>query len=85
MINTIWGSTQKPASSRRLSQLLNLAPDLGGDLYVGYPVLGTPDGAFPFDALLLSPEHGLIAFDIVEGREIGGYKERQDDLYAKLH
>lgn len=53
-------------------------------MYVGYPVLGTPNGAFPFDALLLSPKLGLVAFDIVEGRALGDFVKRQDEIFTKL-
>lgn len=84
MANTIWGTTQKPVSSRRLAELLQAADDIDGTLYVGYPVLGTPEGALPFDALLLSPSKGLIVFDIVEGREVGDFESRQDNLFSKL-
>ena len=85
MAQTIWGTTQKPASSRRLVELLQDSPAVDGTLYIGYPVLGTPEGALPFDALLLSPTKGLVAFDIAEGRDIEGYQERQDNLYANLN
>ena len=84
MIDLISGSTTKPASSKRLAEALQSRADLTGTLYVGYPILGTPDGAFPIDAILLSPNSGLIAFDIVEGKDIGDYQERQDNLYSKL-
>lgn len=47
-------------------------------------MLGTPDGAFPIDALLLSPTFGIVAFDIVEGRDSGEYQARQDNIFAKL-
>lgn len=81
---TIWGSTSKPASSRLLAQLLDGRAEVDGTLYIGYPILGTPDGAFPFDALLLSPTLGLVAFDIVEGKDLGNFQNRQDDLFSKL-
>ena len=67
-----------------MAELLDGNEEINGTLYIGYPVLGTPDGAFPFDALLLSPKFGLIAFDIVEGRDTTGYEDRQDDIFAKL-
>lgn len=82
--NTVWGSTNKPISAKRLAELLDSAVQVDGTIYIGYPILGTPDGAFPFDALLLSPTYGVIAFDIVEGRDAGDYQSRQDDIYAKL-
>jgi hypothetical protein len=84
MIDVISGSTTKPASSKRLATALQAKPELRGTLYVGYPILGTPDGAFPVDAILLSPDVGLVAFDVVEGKEIGDYQTRQDNLYSKL-
>lgn len=85
MIDTVWGSTQKPVSARQLAEALSHIPNLSGTLYIGYPIIGTPDGAFPFDALLLSPEKGAVAFDLVEGRELGAFQDRQNDLFAKLH
>jgi superfamily I DNA and RNA helicase len=84
MIDTVWGSTQKPVSARQLAETLSGITNLSGTLYIGYPIIGTPDGAFPFDALLLSPQKGAVAFDLVEGRELGAFQDRQDELYAKL-
>ncbi len=84
MVSIIWGSTNKPVASRQLADALEGLPNINGTLYIGYPILGTPEGAFPFDALLLSPEHGAVAFDVVEGRELGDFRSRQDNLFAKL-
>jgi len=84
MIDVIWGTAkEKPESSRRLAEKVG---DLtaNGQLYIGYPVMGSPLGPIKFDALLVSPELGLIAFDLVEGTEIGGYKERQDEVASML-
>jgi superfamily I DNA and RNA helicase len=83
MIETIWGTTRKPASSRKLAERLENSGVLG-TLYIGYPILGTPSGAFPFDAILLSPEHGVVVFDLVEGTNLGDYRQRQDDFFSKL-
>jgi superfamily I DNA and RNA helicase len=84
MVDTIWGTTNKPVSSRKLAEVLERDQDIQGTLYIGYPILGTPSGAFPFDAILLSPDHGMVIFDIVEGTDLGNYTERQDDFYTKL-
>lgn len=84
MVDTIWGTTNKPVSSKKLAEHIERADGLNGTLYIGYPILGTPSGAFPFDAVFLSPEHGVVIFDVVEGRDIGTYKERQDEFYTKL-
>ena len=84
MANVIWGTTTKPVSSQRLAEIIQASQDTDGTLYIGYPVLGTPDGAFPFDGILLSPQHGIIIFDIVEGRDLGDYEGRQDNFFSKL-
>ena len=84
MATTVWGSTTKPMSARKLASLVEADPELDGTLYIGYPVLGTPDGAFPFDAVLLSPQHGAVLFDVVEGKDLGDFGQRQDNMFSKL-
>jgi superfamily I DNA and RNA helicase len=84
MVDTIWGTTNKPISSRRLAEVLERADEIHGTLYIGYPIFGTPSGAFPFDAVLLSPDHGAIVFDVVEGTDAGDYRGRQDEFFTKL-
>ena len=55
-------------------------PAVSGKLYVGYPMIPTPDGTRRIDALLASETHGLVAFDLVQDDGIAGYQERQDDF-----
>jgi len=84
MINTVWGSTDKPVSSQRLAELLSDGLELEGTLYIGYPIIGTPEGSFPIDALLVSPTKGLILFSVVEGRNLPNYAELQDETFNKM-
>ncbi len=84
MINTVWGSTDKPVSSKRLAELLSAEVDLEGTLYIGYPIIGTPDGSFPIDALLVSPSKGLVLFSVVEGKSFTNYTEVQDEGFNKM-
>lgn len=84
MINTVWGSTDKPVSSKRLAEILSADANLDGTLYIGYPIIGTPDGSFPIDALLVSPTKGLVLFSVVEGKNLSGYAEVQDEGYNKM-
>lgn len=84
MVNVIWGSTQKPVASKQLADYFDGRNDLEGILYIGYPIIGTPEGAFPIDALLLSPMLGAVVFNIVEGRNPNDYKELQDESFTKL-
>ena len=83
-INVVRGTTQKPVSSRELAKLLASVPDLSGQLFIGYPILGTSTGSHPIDALLVSEDSGVVIFDLVEGTDTGNYQERQDDSYNKL-
>ncbi|MGH8656668.1 MAG: DEAD/DEAH box helicase [Gammaproteobacteria bacterium] len=84
MINTVWGSTGKPVSSKRLAEILSAEADLEGTLYIGYPIIGTPEGSFPIDALLVSPTKGLILFSVVEGKNLPDYAEAQDEGFNKM-
>lgn len=84
MITTIRGTTKKPISSQRLAAFFSANPDLEGALYLGYPVIGTPEGAYPIDALWVSPQKGIVLFNLVEGKDVEGYEELQDDSANKL-
>lgn len=84
MINTVWGSTDKPVSSKQLATLLASAPDLEGTLYIGYPIIGTPEGSFPIDALFVSASKGLVLFNLIEGRLLGDYGTFQDEAFNKI-
>jgi len=84
VINTVWGSTDKPASSKRLSEILSAEADLDGTLYIGYPIIGTPEGSFPIDALFVSPTKGLVLFNVVEGRDLPDYAAAQDEAFNKM-
>lgn len=84
MIETIWGTTNKPVASMQLAEFFTAHSEMNGTLYIGYPIIGTPDGAHAADGLLLSPEIGLIVFNIVEGKDIVDFQEVQDESYNKL-
>lgn len=60
-----------------------------GTVYLGYPVLATADDRVFVDALLVSHEHGLVAFQIAEGlpsteSDWSTYIDQQDRLYRVL-
>lgn len=85
MIETIWGTTSKPIASKQLAEALRKIESLSGTLYIGYPVIGTPEGPHPFDAILLSPSKGLIAFHLIEGKTLDGYASALDENYNRLY
>jgi hypothetical protein len=59
MLNIITGTTQKPVSSEQLVKFFQTRDDkYSGYLYIGYPIIGTANGAFPIDALFVSEDKG---------------------------
>ncbi|MEV7618922.1 ATP-binding domain-containing protein [Microbacterium sp. NPDC089321] len=87
-LEVIRGESKNRGPSEALADRLALL-GLNGDLYLGYPVLSTSDDRVRVDALLVSPEHGLIAFQIAPhspGTEDDWAQlvEAQDQLFAAL-
>ena len=86
-IDIVRGTSRKPASSEELIRLLSNDAhhaDFSGQLFIGYPIVGTSEGPHPIDALLLSQDKGIVIFDLVEGTDAGDYRQRQDDSANKL-
>ena len=83
MVTIVTGATNKPIASESIKAYFHAHTDIDGYLYIGYPIIGTVDGAYPIDALLVSPSMGIVAFNLIEGKAIDGYEDAQDDC-AKL-
>lgn len=85
MLTIVQGITDKPVAAQRLAALFQpRASSLEGFLYIGYPIVGTPEGPCHLDAALISPRWGLVIFDLIEGETISGAQERQDDATNKV-
>jgi len=90
MLEVVYGQTRKHVIASRVVDVLNQA-GVAGTLYIAYPVLATADDRIDVDALLVGPEHGLIAFmfaDLVpNGGDLEGWREiqlEQDRLYFAI-
>lgn len=83
-INVVQGTNRKPASSAELARILSRQTDLSGQLFIGYPVIGTSEGPHLIDALLVSATKGVVIFDLIEGTDPLDYESRQDDSANKL-
>ena len=83
-IEVVEGTSQKPASSGELVNLLRNRRDLNGQLFIGYPIVPTHQGPHPIDALLLLEDKGIVVFDIIEGSDTDNYRFRQDDCANKV-
>ncbi|MGE6601498.1 DEAD/DEAH box helicase [Lysinibacillus fusiformis] len=83
MVNIIRGAITKNAVALDLVQFFeNLDED--GFLYLGYPIIGSVEGAINLDAIFISPKYGLIAFDLIEGTSFEDREEERDEIYNKL-
>ncbi len=85
MVKIITGTTNKPMASEQLKSYFHVHNELTGYLYIGYPIIGTVNGAYPIDALWVSPEKGLVIFNLIEGKDIADdYNDAQDDGANKV-
>lgn len=84
MIDIINGSTSKPASVSGLISFFKGITSIDGILYIGYPIIGTGSGAYSIDAMLISPQKGLIIFDLIENKDISNYRDTQDECANRV-
>jgi superfamily I DNA and RNA helicase len=85
MAHVVRGDVAKPVSSKRLAEYFEGRTDIDGSLYLGYPIIGTSQGGYQIDALLVSREHGVVIFNIVEGTNADpNLEEAQDDSVNKI-
>ncbi len=80
----IRGATTKPVASSALIEAVSSLRDFNGELIVGYPIVGGPDGRSTIDAVWTSESFGLVIFDLVEGGHLSDYQNRQDNAANKL-
>ncbi len=73
-VAVIRGTNEKPVASERLAESAAACRNVSGQLFIGYPIVSTPDGPHRIDALLVSPDHGLVVFDLVEGTGCGTWR-----------
>lgn len=84
MVTIITGTTDKPISSESLKHFFYERKQLNGYLYIGYPIIGTVEGAYPIDGLWISPDHGVIIFNLIEGKNINDFENMQDECANKM-
>jgi len=87
-LDVVQGESRNRTAARVLADFLRHIVD-SGTLYLGYPVLATADERVDVDALLVSREHGLVAFVLADGLpsdadEMAEAVAQQDRLYGVL-
>lgn len=84
MVNIIMGATNKPLASEKLKEYFQNNNQFQGELYIGYPIVGTVEGAYSIDALWISKDKGLVIFNLIENKNIDNYQNIQDDCANKV-
>lgn len=87
-LEVVHGETRDRVVARQLVDAV-AAAGTTGTIYLGYPVLASADNPVRVDALLISPEQGLVAFlfgdEVPEDEDDWtSYVEDQDRLYSVL-
>jgi len=77
-LTIVKGTNSKPAASGALVRFFEDATGYEGRLFIGYPIISAPEGPYPIDALLVSPRHGIVVFDLIEGAAPEDFSDRQD-------
>ena len=84
-IDIIIGATDTPVSTESLIESIQRLGDIGGVLYTGYPILGSTSTTTSVDALLMTPDHGIVLCDVVEGVNVANRENFRDELYNLLY
>ena len=70
MLEVTHGRAKNQLVANQMRSLL-LDSNLDGSLYIGYPILATADDSVTVDALLVTLQHGLVAFLFEEAPPVG--------------
>ena len=84
-MHIVWGTTSKPESSKLLAEGFSNIEDENSTLYIGYPILRGLEYTNTIDALLISKSKGVVAIQVVEGRNLDDVESIQEDLYSKIY
>ncbi|MDR1641608.1 MAG: hypothetical protein LBT59_18095, partial [Clostridiales bacterium] len=86
MVEVINGYTDKPLACQKLIACFLERDGISGHLYVGYPFLCRMGllKTSRIDCLLISPEKGLVAFNLIEEAVPPDYGMKQDEVYQVI-
>jgi len=85
VVSIIRGPIKKHAVSNRLADYFNTRDDINGVLFFGYPVLTDSDNTYNVDAMMVSQEHGVVLFDLIQDSQIRDLTEYQDNVINTLN
>ena len=85
MLEVIHGANKKDNSTAQLVEVLQQyfsGLDDEGMVFIGYPILSTTVGGLIIDAVLITQQHGIVVFDLVEDTTCSENASHRDSLYA---
>lgn len=85
-VDIVYGETRNPAAASELAAVLRPLSN-EGTVYLGYPVLASADEPVEVTALFVSPDFGLVAFQVADAgapHDLDRYVADQDRLYSVL-
>lgn len=85
MVSIIRGPIKKYAVSSRLAEYFSKRKDIEGTLYFGYPMITDLDNTYSIDAMLVSKQHGVVLFDLIQDSEVRDITEYQDDVVNAIN
>lgn len=81
MLDVIRGAADNPVSTEKLIEYIEQSEIKEGVLYTGYPIIDSTEEKPSLDAVLLSSEHGVIVFDVIEDATVTDRHGVRDELY----
>lgn len=84
MINITRGKIENSTLSNKLVEFFETKNDIEGNLFLGYPILPTTDDKIAIDALLISPQYGIIAIMFYNDIVDANFEELQDEIYSLI-
>lgn len=84
MVNITRGQIENSVLSNKLTDFFEKENSIHGNLFLGYPILPTTDNKIAIDALLISPQFGIIAIMFYNDVKSIDFEDIQDEVYSLL-
>ncbi len=84
MIEVTRGQMSNHIISEKLVDMVKKIDDVEGKLFLGYPILPTMDNKISIDALLVSPQSGVLAIVFYNGVKEEDFEDIHDEIHGAL-
>lgn len=84
LVNITRGTINNSVLSNKLVNFFENQEQINGNLFLGYPILPTIDDKVAIDALLISPQYGMVAIIFYNDVKNIDFEDIQDEIYSLL-